>query len=42
MDTEVIERHRVPTPDCDTGESTGRPCSRAKVIDMILFVEGGG
>jgi hypothetical protein len=38
---EVIERHRVPTLDFDTGASTARIYSRAKVIDMIFFVEGG-
>lgn len=37
---EVIERHRVPTLDFDTGASTSRLYSRAKVIDMIFFVEG--
>lgn len=37
---EVIERHRVPTLDFDTGASTDRLYSRAKVIDMIFFVEG--
>ena len=38
---EVIERHRVPTLDFETGTSTHRRYSRAKVIDMIFFVEGG-
>lgn len=37
---EVIERHRVPTIDFVTGEPTNRRYSRAKVIDMIFFVEG--
>lgn len=39
---EVIERHRVATLDFDTGRPTGRLYSRAKVIDMIFFIEGGG
>jgi hypothetical protein len=37
---EVIEHHRVPTIDFVTGEPTNRRYSRAKVIDMIFFVEG--
>jgi hypothetical protein len=37
---EVIERHRVSTLDLETGLDTGRVYSRAKVIDMIFFVEG--
>jgi hypothetical protein len=37
---EVIERHRVPTLDFLTGQPTARCYSRAKVIDMIFFVEG--
>ena len=36
----VIESHRVPTLDFDTGASTSRLYTRAKVIDMIFFVEG--
>ncbi len=36
----IIERHRVSTLDFDTGSPTGRLYSRAKVIDMIFFVEG--
>ena len=36
----VIDRNRVPTLDFDTGLSTGRLYSRAKVIDMVFFVEG--
>jgi hypothetical protein len=36
----VIERHRVPTLDFETGSDTRRVYSRAKVIDMIFFVEG--
>jgi len=38
---DVIEQHRVPTIDFATGEPTERCYSRAKVIDMIFFVEGG-
>ena len=37
---EIIERHRVLTLDFASGEPTGRRYSRAKVIDMIYFVEG--
>jgi hypothetical protein len=36
----VIDGHRIPTLDFDTGRSTSRLYSRAKVIDMIFFVEG--
>jgi hypothetical protein len=39
---DAIERHRVPTLDFDTGRPTQRRYTRAKVIDMIFFVEGGG
>lgn len=37
---EVIERHRELTLDFDTGTTTDRRYSRAKVIDMVFFVEG--
>ncbi len=37
----VIDQHRVPTLDFDTGTETARRYTRAKVIDMIFFVEGG-
>jgi len=37
---ELIERNRVPTLDFATGSDTERRYSRAKVIDMIFFVEG--
>ena len=37
----VIDRHRVPTLEFDTGMETARRYTRAKVIDMIFFVEGG-
>jgi hypothetical protein len=39
---EVIERHRVPTLDVATGEPTQRRYTRAKVIDQVFFIEGGG
>jgi hypothetical protein len=38
---EAIEAHRVPTRDFATGEETTQVYTRAKVIDMIFFVEGG-
>lgn len=38
---EVIDQHRVPTIDFATGNPTERRYSRAKVIDMIFFVQGG-
>jgi len=37
---EVIEAHREPTLDFDTGTPTNRRYTRAKVIDMIFFIEG--
>ena len=38
---EVIERYRIPTLDFDSGRDTERRYPRAKVIDMIFFIEGG-
>jgi hypothetical protein len=38
---EAIEAHRVPTLDFMSGSETRRKYTRAKVIDMIFFVEGG-
>ena len=38
----IIERHRIPIIDFRTGEPTHRKYSRAKVIDMAFFIEGGG
>jgi hypothetical protein len=38
---EPIEAHRVPTLDFASGGETTRKYTRAKVIDMIFFVEGG-
>lgn len=37
---EVIEKHRVPTIDFFSGKPTDRHYTRAKVIDMIFFIEG--
>jgi hypothetical protein len=37
---EVIERHMVHTLEFATGSDSARRYSRAKVIDMIFFVEG--
>jgi len=37
---EVIDRNRIATLDFDTGKATRRLYSRAKVIDMVFFVEG--
>ena len=37
----IIERHRISTLDFRTGHPTRRRYSRAKVIDMIFFIEGG-
>jgi hypothetical protein len=41
QNADVIDRHRVSTLDFDTGRPTDRKYTRAKVIDMIFFVEGG-
>lgn len=38
--TEVIEAHRETTLGFDTGVPTERRYTRAKVIDMIFFIEG--
>lgn len=37
---QAITRHRVGTLDFDTGRPTKRKYTRAKVIDMVFFVEG--
>lgn len=37
---DIIEAHRARTLDFDTGQPTGRRYTRAKVIDMIFFIEG--
>jgi hypothetical protein len=39
---EQIERYREPTIDAATGRPTQRRYTRAKVIDQIFFIEGGG
>ena len=39
---EIIDRYRVPTLDFDTNTPTPRTYTRAKVIDMIFFIEGSG
>ena len=36
----LVDEYRVPTLDFATGLETARPYSRAKVIDMIFFVQG--
>ncbi len=38
----VIDSYRVPTLDFVSGEDTLRRYTRAKVIDMAIFIEGGG
>lgn len=38
----AIESNRAPTIDFDTGQPTEHRYPRAKVIDMIFFVAGGG
>jgi hypothetical protein len=37
---EIIDRHRIPTFDFVTGKHTNRFYTRAKVIDMIFFIQG--
>ena len=37
---EAVEAHRVPTLDFSSGAPTERRYTRAKVIDMIFFIEG--
>jgi hypothetical protein len=39
-DSEVIDAHRECTLDFDAGVPTERGYTRAKVIDMIFFIEG--
>lgn len=38
--SKIIENYRVPTIDFLTGQPTKRKYTRAKVIDMILWIEG--
>lgn len=39
---EIIERYRVPTLAFAAGGTTTRNYTRAKVVDMIFFIEGAG
>jgi hypothetical protein len=39
---EVVDRYREPTLDATAGKPTRRLYTRAKVIDQIFFIEGGG
>lgn len=38
----IIEKYRINTLDFLSGSPTKRRYSRAKVIDMVFFIEGGG
>jgi hypothetical protein len=38
----IIDRLRAPTLDFTTGTATDRLYTRAKVVDMVFFIEGGG
>lgn len=38
----IIEKYRINTLDFLSGQPTQRRYSRAKIIDMIFFIEGGG
>jgi hypothetical protein len=38
--SEVVDRHCELTLDFDSGAPTTRRYTRAKVIDMIFFIEG--
>jgi hypothetical protein len=38
----VIDAYRVPTLDFVSGEDALRRYTRAKVVDMAIFIEGGG
>jgi hypothetical protein len=42
QNTDLIERRRLQTIDFATGQHTHRKYTRAKVIDMIFYVKGGG
>jgi hypothetical protein len=37
---DVIEAHREPTLEFDTGQPSARLYTRAKVVDMVFFIEG--
>ena len=39
---DIIDRYRVPTLDFNAGTPLSRTYTRAKVIDMIFFIEGSG
>src|ERR1022692_1534141 len=39
---EAIEAYRIPTLDFRTGQPTSLRYTRAKVLDMVFFIEGGG
>jgi len=41
MNETIIEQNRIKTLDFITGQQTDRIYTRAKVIDMIFFIEGG-
>jgi len=38
---ELIEKYRIPTLEFSSGKPSTRMYTRAKVIDMVFFVEGG-
>jgi hypothetical protein len=42
QNADLIERERLRTLDFETGDHTQRKYTRAKVIDMIFYVKGGG
>jgi hypothetical protein len=42
VDAEDIAAQRVLTLDAASGQPTPRCCTRAKVVDMVLLIEGGG
>jgi hypothetical protein len=37
---DIVDKHRIPTMDFETGAQTHRLYTRAKVIDMVFFIEG--
>lgn len=39
---DIIEKYRIHTIDFQTGKPTARRYTRAKVVDMCFFIEGGG
>lgn len=38
----AIDAQRIPTLDATSGQPTRRCYTRAKVIDMVFLIEGGG